>query len=83
MRTRRHFQPTLEMMPCRIALSVTVTVPHLLLYADGAQGGSSRPVSVVPTPTAIPMDTDMPETGHSCPTILAPHRATPPDTILC
>jgi len=72
MRTRRQFQPTLDQMPCRIAPSATI----------GLALAASLSPSMSP-PVAVTNDTDMPETGFSSPTILAPTTSIPTNTIFC
>ncbi len=73
MRTRRRFQPTVDGLPYRIALSTVAGVIPASVAAP--------PASDVPMMT--PCDTDMPETGTSTPIILAP--PTPPGggTLTC
>jgi len=77
MRTRRHFQPTLDGMPSRIAPSA---VGGLLL--SSVVGQISPPSSAQP-PVAAPKDTHMPQTGTSSPIILAPPPGGAPPTQPC
>ncbi len=65
--SRRSFQPTLEQMPFRIVPSA--------LAATALVGSASAATTVA--------DTEMPQTGHSSPMILAPATATQSGTVLC
>jgi len=76
MRTRRHFQPTVDGLPSRIAPSA---IGGLL------QSSVLGPVSSLPgsnPPAAAPMDSDTPP-GNGSPIVLAPPPSTPPTTQPC
>jgi hypothetical protein len=71
MRARCRFQPMLDFMPSRIALSAVVAVPAIL-----AAGGSTATTVV-----ASPDDSDPPEMGDPTPIIIAPNQS--PTTLVC
>jgi len=77
MRTRRHFQPTLDGLPSRIAPSAVGGLLHVAVLGHVSSSPSSKPA------TPIRMETTMPETGTLTPVISAPTPANPPGTILC
>jgi hypothetical protein len=72
MRARRHFQPMLDSMPCRIAPSAVGGLIHVAAHVApvASHGGFS-----------VADDTDPPDGGPSSPTIIAP--VTPPTTLPC
>jgi len=73
MRTRRRFQPILDGLPYRIALSTVVD----MIPADMA----APPASDVPTMT--PCDSDIPVTGTPIPIILGPPTSGGGGTLTC
>ncbi len=77
MRTRRRFQPMLDVLTSRIAPSAIGVIPQPALAAAGASVGH------LVLPTCQPDDSDMPETGDLNQLILGPVPSTPPPTLLC
>jgi len=70
MRTRRHFQPTLDEMPSRIAPSAVGGLPHVAVLAHVSS-------------SSITMESAMPPTGTSSPLLAGPPPSSPSPTILC
>jgi hypothetical protein len=70
--TRRRFLPTVDVLCSRIAPSaIAVPAPAPLPTH-----------SIMTSPTRI-ADTDLPMTGSSSPTIMAPTTTSPPTSLLC
>jgi hypothetical protein len=73
MRTRRRFQPTVDGLPYRIALSTAVAIIPADTAAPPASNG----------PTMTPYDADPPQTGTISPIIVAPPPTTGGGTLTC
>jgi len=78
MRTRRHFQPTLDGMPSRIAPSAVGGLLHSAVLGHISLPSSQKP------PVAGPMDTNMPQTNtSSTPIYFTPPAGGSPSTQPC
>jgi hypothetical protein len=72
MRTRRHFQPIIDGLPCRIAPSAVAAASVSLVVSHGPS-----------VPSMSPADTDMPETGVISPVLAGPPPSSGTGTLNC
>ena len=77
MRTRRRFQPMLDILSSRIVPSAVSVVPNPVPMAIvGSTTSQAMPI-------CQPDDSQMPQTGDLDPIILAPISSDPPPTLVC
>jgi hypothetical protein len=76
MRTRRTFQPMLDVLSSRIAPSAVAVGPQVAFTGAGGSTGHSLP-------TVQADDSSMPETGVMTPLIIGPVPSVPPPTLVC